>query len=470
VAPRGSLSVPPLDQACLAAAAATYLETEALRDVAQPEPSPIPLFQKGWRVLSSNPRAATPSNSSTTARLPFVVKLLALGTFLMVTTEFLIAGLLPEISSDFGVSLARAGLLITAFAVGMIVGAPVMAVATLRLPRRLILVLALAVFAGGHVVAALSTSFSVMLGARVLTALVTGAFWAVASVVATTAAGPALASRALGVMMSGVGLATVVGVPLGSWAGQQLGWRGAFWALAVLSALAAVIIGRLAPADHGRALSSARSEIAALRSGRLWLLIVATVFVTGGYMATFSYISPLLTDRAGLSDAAVPLVLVGFGIGSLIGTNTAGRFADRRPLTTFVSAALGAGAVLGLVILLSTHPVAAVILVVLLGVTGMSVPPVATGMAVQFAGSAPTLAAALAVSAFNGGIALGSWIAGSALDSTLGAIGPSIVGIVMLAIGLLPLAALAVTRATRSEAPTEYGAASMASTKSAIPA
>lgn len=184
-------------------------------------------------------------------RLPLVVPLLALGTFLMCTTEYLVAGLLPEMSSAFGVGLSQTGLLITAFAAGMIVGAPAMALATLRLPRRATLVGALVVFAAGHVLAAVSSDFAVVLSARVLTALVTGAFWSVASVVATTAAGPASASRALGVMMSGVGLATVVGVPLGSWAGQQVGWRGAFWALAALSALAAVVIGRFAPADEG---------------------------------------------------------------------------------------------------------------------------------------------------------------------------------------------------------------------------
>jgi len=134
-----------------------------------------------------------PTTPST--KLPFVVPVLALGTFLMTTTEFVVAGLLPEMSSDFGVSLSRTGLLITAFAIGMIVGAPAMAVVTLGLPRRAVLVMALAVFAAGHVLAAASSSFAVVLGARVLTALVTGAFWAVASVVATTAAGPAASSR-----------------------------------------------------------------------------------------------------------------------------------------------------------------------------------------------------------------------------------------------------------------------------------
>jgi DHA1 family inner membrane transport protein len=400
--------------------------------------------------------SSSTTSSTTSSALPFVVLLLTLGTFLMSTTEFVIAGLLPEMASDFGVSLPRAGLLITAFAVGMIVGAPAMALATLRLPRRATLVLALVVFAAGHVIAALDSSFLVVIAARMLTALATGAFWSVAAVVATTAAGAAASSRALGVMMSGVGLATVVGVPLGSWVGQQIGWRGAFWALAVLAAVAALVIARFVPSDEHRDVPSVRTELAALSSARLWLLLAATVFVTGAYMATFSYISPLLTERAGIPAAAVPLVLVGFGIGSLVGTNTGGRFADRRPVATFLTAAIAVGLVLALLIPFSSTAATAVLLVLLLGVAGMAVPPVATGLAVRFAHSAPTLAAALAVAAFNTGIAVGSWAAGAALASPLGTTGPALVGVGMVVVGLVPLLALAMTRATRTGSATTH--------------
>lgn len=384
---------------------------------------------------------------TTSTRLPFVVSLLALGVFLMCTTEYIIAGLLAEIAADFGVTLAQAGLLITVFAIGMIIGAPVMAIATLRLPRRLTLVLALLVFAAGHVLAAVSESFEVALIARAVTALATGAFWSVASVVAMTAVGPALSSRALGVMMSGVGLATVVGVPLGAFVGQLIGWRGTFWSLAVFAVIAAAVIGRLAPADGDRMTPSIRSELRAFRSGHIWLLVLATAGVTGGVMAAFSYVSPLLTDRASLPSWAVPLVLVGFGIGSLVGTNLGGRLGDHHPVRTFIGAGIVGTIVLALLIPLSGNPVTAIILIVILGVAGMSVPPVATSLAMRFAADAPTIAAAIAVSAFNLGIALGSWLAGSALESRLGMTGPEVVGAVMVAAGLIPLVILAVIRA-----------------------
>ncbi|MFJ9203067.1 MFS transporter [Streptomyces flaveolus] len=391
--------------------------------------------------------------------LPFVVYLLGVGAFLMGTTEFIIAGVLPELAADLGVGVARAGLLITAFALGMIVGAPVMGLATLRLPRRSTLVLALAVFAAGHVIAALSSSFTVVFAARVLSALATGTFWAVASIVATAAAGPAASSRALGIMISGSALATVIGVPVGTWAGQAVGWRGTFWALALLAGLVALLISRFVPADTGRAAASVRSEFNALRQGRLWLSMSATALITGGAMAAFSYITPLLTDRTGLSAGSVPLVLIGYGIGALAGTNLGGRLGDRKPLTTVTGAAVGAALVLLLLVPLSAHAVPTIVLVVLLGAAGMAVPPVVTSLAVRFAGDAPTLAAALAVSSFNVGIALGSWIAGHALESSLSLTGPALIGTVMVTLALIPLAALGAIGATRTTAPSTPAAA-----------
>lgn len=394
------------------------------------------------------------SSAKRSGKLPFVVWLLTLGTFLMGTTEFIVAGILPEMAADLGVGVSRGGLLITFFAVGMIVGAPAMAIATLRLPQRSTLVLALAVFALGHVLAALSSSFAFVLVARVITAFATGTFWAVAGAVAVGAVAPTARARASGMIISGIGLATVIGVPLGSLVGNHIGWRGAFWALAVLAGVVALVIGRFIPAtaSHTGGPPSVRSQLAALRSGRFWLTWAAGVLLLGGVMAVYSYVAPLLTDRAGVPTGAVSLILVGYGVGALIGTNIGGRLGDRRPLVALTGAALLA--VLALVLLqtpLSTHPVATVVLLVLMGLAGQSVPPVATTLAVRFAGNAPTLAYALSASAFNLGIAIGSLVAGIALDSALGLTGPALVGMVMAALGLVPLLALIAIRATRTD-------------------
>ncbi|MFJ8768964.1 MFS transporter [Streptomyces clavifer] len=382
---------------------------------------------------------------TTHGKLPLVVWVLAAGTFLMGTTEFVIAGLLPEMAGDLKVSVSQAGLLITAFAVGMIIGGPTMALATLRLPQRRTLVLALAVFALGHVVAALSGSFTVVLLARVVTALATGAFWAVGFVIATAAAGPANSTKAVGVMMGGLTLANVIGVPIGSLAGQLTGWRGPFWALAVLAGLAAVFVGRFIPATEQRAQVSVRAEVRALRQGRLWLALAAAVLIMGGVLAAYTYITPLLTHRAGIPSGAVPLVLIAFGIGALGGTAIGGRLGDRRPLATTLTAATVTALTLLLLIPLSTGPVTAVVLIFLMALAGFTVNPVVTSMAVRTAGEAPTLTSALTTSAYNTGIAAGSAIAGMALDSSLGLTGPALVGSVFAALTLLPLTALALS-------------------------
>lgn len=396
------------------------------------------------------PAAAGPAPG----KLPFVVWILAAGTFLMGTTEFVLAGLLPEIAGDLGIGVPTAGLLITAFALGMIVGGPTMAMATLRLPRRHTLVGALAVFALGHVVAALGTSFTVVLAARVVTALATGAFWAVGFVIATAAAGPGRSTRAVSVMMGGLTLANVVGVPIGAFAGRLTGWRGPFWALAVLAALAAVFVGRFVPHAERRAAVSVREEVRALRQGRLWLALGAAVLIMGGVLATYTYITPLLTDRARLAESAVPLVLIAFGTGALGGNTVGGRLGDRRPMTTTITAAAATAVTLLVLIPLSGNPVAAVALVFLMALAGFTVNPVLTSLAVRFADRAPTLTSALTTSAYNTGIAAGSALAGRALDSSLGATGPALVGAVSAALTLLPLTALAVTGTTARPART----------------
>lgn len=386
-----------------------------------------------------------PASGTSTGKLPFVVWALAAGTFLMGTTEFVIAGLLPEMAADLNVSVSHAGLLITAFAVGMIVGGPVMAMATLRLPQRHTLVGALTVFALGHTVAALSTSFTVVLSARVVTALATGAFWAVGFVIATTAAGPARSTRAVGVMMGGLTLANVVGVPIGSFVGHYTGWRGPFWALAVLAAVAAAFVGRFTPRTEQRAEVSVRAEVQALKERRLWLALGSAVLIMGGVLAVYTYITPLLTDRAGIPAGAVPLVLIAFGIGALGGTAIGGRLGDRRPMVTTITASAATSLILLALIPASNSPVASVVLVFGMAAAGFTVNPVVTSLAVRFAGDAPTLTSALTTSGYNTGIAAGTLVAGRALDSSLGLTGPALVGAVFAALTLPPLIALALS-------------------------
>lgn len=387
--------------------------------------------------------------------LPLVVYVLALGTFLMLTTEFVVAGILPEISADLGISLAQAGMLITVFAIGMIIGAPLMALLTLRLSKRLTLVLALVVFIIGHVVVALEADIGMLLAARFVTAIATGAFWAVAAVVASRAAGAESGAQAMGIVTAGGALATVLGVPVGALVAQLTGWRGTFWALAVAAAFVVVFIARLVPPESpsSQPATSLRAELSGVRSATLWLTLAACATTTAGVLSAYSFISPILTEQAGVPGPLVPLVLTGFGVGSFIGTVLGGRFGDDRPgLVTIITPAVTVVLLLG-ISLVSGAPWVMTVLVVLLGLFGLSANGVLIHLAVHAAGRAAALGSALAVSAFNAGTAIGTAIAAATLGSPLGTAGPAAAGSGLVALTLIPAIVLSVLRARRANAP-----------------
>ncbi|WP_226534092.1 MFS transporter [Microbacterium paraoxydans] len=384
--------------------------------------------------------------------MPLVIYVLAVGTFLMGTTEFVVAGLLPEMAVDFGTTVAHVGLSITVFAVGMIVGAPAMALMTLRLPRRVTLASALGVFAIGHVAVALTTSFELLLVARFLTAVATGAFWAVGSAAAARSAGPDASSRALGLVLGGGMLANVLGVPLGSLSGQLIGWRGTFGALAVLAAIAAVGVARLVPADTAPAKRpTALDELRLLRNGRLWLVLITCAVINAGVLSVYSYIAPLITDSAGLPGAVIPFALMAFGVGALVGNVVGGRLGDRHPYaTSFVTAGVTLIACAG-IWAFSSQPVVLLVLFTLLGLVGLSANPIMVSLAVRFGGESEALAAAMPTSIFNLGTALGTGLTSALLLGPWGSNEPAIIGVVFGVLIFLPLGALAVLE--RSKAP-----------------
>ncbi|MUN08606.1 MFS transporter [Agromyces luteolus] len=397
----------------------------------------------GVRHAVARSQSSADTASGRPGRLPFVVSVLAAGVFLMGTTEFVVAGILPEIADGLGISVPDAGLMITVFALGMIVGTPTMAIVTLRLSRRLTLAVTLVVFAIGHLLVAVTSSFPVILGARFLTAVATGAFWAVAAVVAAQAAGPVRSSKALGIVLGGGMLANVIGVPLGAFAGQSIGWRGPFWVLAIVAALAAVVIYRQVPREPpAGAVPSVRAEVASLRDIRIWLVLAGAAIVCGSSLAVYSFISPLLTENAGLPAHAVPLVLVGYGLGAFVGSNLGGTLGATRPLTVLFSSATATLLVLAGLVVYSDDAGVTVVLIVLLGLFGMSTNPILIGMAVRYADRAPTLASALSTASFNAGTAVGSWLAALSLGAQNGAGGPLLVGTGIAALYFVPLGLL----------------------------
>lgn len=390
--------------------------------------------------------------------IPFVIYALALGVFLMGTTEFVVAGLLPQIAADMDVSVAQAGLSITVFAIGMILGSPLMALATLRISPRTTLVAALAVFALGHVLVALSSSFAIMLGARFLTAIATGAFWSVSTVVTLRTAPAHAVTRSVGIVNGGGMLATVLGVPLGAFAGQLVGWRGTFWGLAILALAALVLIWRQVPAGGAAPKGSVSipRELSALRSVRLWLVLLASAGATGGTLAAYSYIAPILLDRTGIAEGLIPLVLAGFGVGSLVGSLVGGWIGDSRPFHALIIAPAVTIAILLVLCLAAGSALPTIVLVALLGLFGLGANPVLMAFAVRLGKHAPTLASALSVAAFNAGTAVGSWIGGRTLETELATNGPLLVGAAIAAIGLV--AAVSLTVLLKGRAPAEDGA------------
>ncbi|MFD0472023.1 MFS transporter [Nonomuraea thailandensis] len=250
--------------------------------------------------------------------MPLAVYVLGLSIFAQGTSELMLAGLLPELARDLGVSVPDAGLLISAFAIGMLVGAPVLAVVTLRWPRRTVLLAFLGLFALSHVAGALTSSYGVLFATRVVGAFVYAGFWAVAAGTAIGLVPAGARARAMSVLAGGLTVATVLGLSAGTVIGQHLGWRAAFWAVAALSALAG--IGVFATIPGGRpdsgSLPRVSDELRALGRPALWLAYGTTALTTGALLSSFSYLSPLLSDVTGVDPAWVPAVLGLYGVGS----------------------------------------------------------------------------------------------------------------------------------------------------------
>ncbi|MDQ1530673.1 MAG: hypothetical protein QOE37_778, partial [Microbacteriaceae bacterium] len=402
----------------------------------------------------SAPTRLPPPAPGRRPRLPLAVWALGVVAFLMGTSELVVVGLLPELASTFRIPVAGAGLLVTIYAVGMMLGAPIMALATLRMPRRTALLVALVVFAAAHVVTAFSATFGLTLAARFVAALANGTFWAVGAVVATDAAGPGSSARALSVMVSGFTLANVVGAPLGTALGQALGWQSPFLLLAGLTLGATVLVGRQVsaqPPAHVDIRSAVRAETVALKRPAIWLMYAATALVPGGLLATYSYVAPLLLERAHVSTAVVPLALLLYGVGAVAGVVFAGRYGDHRPLAVLTGAVVVQLSVLVATTLWGGNGPVAIALLIVLGAAAMVTNPVLVALVVRVAGGANTLAVALSTSAFNIGIAFGSALGGVALSSAaLGLQGPSIVGSALTALALPLLAAFAVTGRARA--------------------
>ncbi|MEV4393980.1 Cmx/CmrA family chloramphenicol efflux MFS transporter [Nonomuraea sp. NPDC049607] len=382
--------------------------------------------------------------------MPLAVFILGLAIFAQGTSELMLAGLLPEMAADLGVSVPDAGLLISAFAIGMLVGAPVLAVVTLRWPRRTALLTFMLVFTLTHVAGALTSSYGLLFATRVAGAVVYAGFWAVAASTAIGLVPPNARGKAMSVLVGGLTVATVLGLSLGTVIGQHLGWRAAFWAVAALSALAAVGVLATIPGGRPERENAPRiaDELRSTLNPRLWIALATTSLATGALLVSFSYLSAMLVDTTGMEAAWVPAVLALYGVGATIGITIGGRTADAHPFPTLYAGI--AGLVVTSVLLALAAPVAvlAVPLIVLLGAFGFATNPTLNTRAFTLAKDAPTMAAAMNVSAFNVGITVGPWLGGLAIGAGAGY--PS-VGWIGAVLGVAALGTVALSARTRRE-------------------
>ncbi|MER5970791.1 MFS transporter [Streptomyces sp. NPDC002055] len=368
--------------------------------------------------------------------MPLALLALAIGAFGIGTTEFVIMGLLPEVAADFHVSIPTAGHLTTGYALGVVIGAPLLAALGTRIPRKRMLMLLMGVFVAGNLLSAVAPVFGVMLAGRVLASLAHGAFFGIGAVVAADLVAPQKRAGAIALMFTGLTVANVVGVPAGTFIGQGLGWRVTFTLVAALGVVGLAGVAALVPAQPRPEGARLRGELAAFRNVQVLLAMAMTVLGFGGVFAAITYIAPMMTGAAGFADSSVTWLLVLFGLGMVGGNLVGGKFADRALMPMLYVSLAALALVLGLFALTAYDKVAAAVTLPLIGALGFAtVPPLQKRVLDQTAG-APTLASAVNIGAFNLGNALAAWLGGIVLAQGFGPTAPNLVGAALAASAL----------------------------------
>ncbi|GAA3428935.1 MFS transporter [Streptosporangium sandarakinum] len=368
--------------------------------------------------------------------MPLALLALAIGAFGIGTTEFVIMGLLPEIAADYGVSIPTAGLLVTGYAIGVVIGAPLMTMLGTRISRKTVLILLMGLFVAGNALSALAPGFGLMLSGRVVASFAHGAFFGIGSVVAADLVAPGKKAGAIATMFTGLTVANIVGVPLGTFIGQAVGWRTTFAIVAALGVAGLLGIAALVPAMPRPQGARLRGELTAFRNPQVLLAMAMTVLGFGGVFAAITYIAPMMTQVAGYSDSAITWLLVLFGIGMFLGNLLGGRYADRALMPMLYTTLGGLAVVLALFTVTAHSKILAAISILLVGALGFATVPPLQKRVLDQAHGAPTLASAVNIGAFNLGNALAAWLGGIVIAAGLGYTAPNWVGAVLAAAAL----------------------------------
>ncbi|MFE9018436.1 MFS transporter [Streptomyces sp. NPDC007808] len=370
--------------------------------------------------------------------MPLALLALAVGAFGIGTTEFVMMGLLPEVANDLGVSIPTAGHLVSAYALGVVIGAPLLAAVTAHLPRRTVLIGLMGLFLAGNALSAFAPDYHWLVAARFLSGLPHGAFFGVGAVVATSMVAPERKARSVSLMFLGLTVANVAGVPVATLLGQHLGWRAAFLGVSAIGLAAMASLALLIPRAEAHAAPAAglRGELAALRSLPVWLALGTTVAGFGALFAAYSYVTPMLTDSAGYAGADVTLLLALFGVGATVGNLLGGRLADHAMRGTLFGGLVALAVVLALFPLLMSTAWGAALAVTLLGTAAFATGSPLQLMVMEKAAGAPSLASSANQAAFNLANAGGAWIGGLALAAGFGVTSPALAGAALAVLGL----------------------------------
>lgn len=371
--------------------------------------------------------------------MPLALYALTAGAFGIGVTEFVIMGLLLEVSADLDVTISAAGLLISGYALGVVVGAPILGALTGRWSRKTLLLALMVVFTLGNLACALAPDYWSLMAARVLTAFAHASFFGVGSLVATGLVAPDRKASAIAVMFTGLTVANILGVPFGTWLGQAFGWRSTFLAVTLVGLAAFAVIALLVPRDDASQSQEAEdNSLAVLRRPQVLLGLLTTVLSWIGVFAAFTYIAPILTRITGFSESAVSPVLLVFGAGLIAGNLLGGRLADWRLMPAMLGSLAALSAVLFAMSFAMHDKVAAVIAIGLFGAAAFAtVPPLQMWVLEKADGAGQGLASSFNIAAFNLGNAIGAWLGGTVIDK-----GPGLDAVIWVA-GLVPLAALA---------------------------
>nr|WP_242597983.1 MFS transporter [Pseudomonas syringae] len=362
---------------------------------------------------------------------------MALSAFAIGTTEFVIMGLLPDVAADLGVSIPGAGWLVTGYALGVAVGAPFMAMATAKLPRKAALVTLMGIFIIGNLLCALAIDYNVLMFARVVTALCHGAFFGIGSVVAAGLVPANRRASAVALMFTGLTLANVLGVPLGTALGQYAGWRSTFWAVTVIGVIALIGLIRFLPTNRNEEKLDMRAELGALRGAGIWLSLTMTALFSASMFTLFTYIAPLLGEVTGVSPNGVTWTLLLIGLGLTAGNVIGGKMADRRLSSTLIGVFVSMAVISTVLSWTSAALIPTEITLFLWAVAAFAAVPALQINVVTFGKAAPNLVSTLNIGAFNVGNALGAWVGGSVIAHGLGLTSVPLAAAVLAVLALL---------------------------------